>query len=152
MNQTLVYTAQSKHFFYCRDAVCEFVFRRGAVPLNPFRAFDYFLNDRVPREQVRKANHRLITAADEVWVFGDQLADGVIVEIAQAAHMGSPVRFFSIGAKVSEILELRPEHLKFESEVSETLGLTSHEMRDFVVSGEVGQLVSALGRRDEVFG
>ena len=50
MSAPVVYTAQSKQFFYCRDAVCQFVFENNAIPLNPFRVFDYFLNDRVDRD------------------------------------------------------------------------------------------------------
>jgi hypothetical protein len=39
----VVFTAQSKLHFYCRDAICEFVFNQGAVPVNPFRLYEYFL-------------------------------------------------------------------------------------------------------------
>ena len=52
----IVFTAQSKAFFYCRDAVCEFVFNRHCVPLNPFRVFEYFLGDRVDRDAVGQAD------------------------------------------------------------------------------------------------
>ena len=48
----VVFTAQSKVYFYCRDAVCEFVFQNNAVPVNPFRVFEYFLGDRVDRDLV----------------------------------------------------------------------------------------------------
>jgi len=56
----IVFTAQSKKCYYCRDAVCEFVFNQGAVPLNPSRLYGYFLADRVDRELVRQANNNLI--------------------------------------------------------------------------------------------
>jgi len=42
----IIFTAQSKLQFFCRDAICEFVFNQGAVPLNPFRLYGYFLADR----------------------------------------------------------------------------------------------------------
>ena len=59
----VVFTAQSKLYFYCRDAVCEYVFRHGAIPINPFRAFGYFLDDRVERDLVRQANNNLLRRA-----------------------------------------------------------------------------------------
>lgn len=150
MGMTLVYTAQSKHYFYCRDVVCEYVFRRGAVPLNPFRAFEYFLGDRVARDLVRQGNQRLIAAADEFWVFGDRLADGVLVEIAQASRLRLPVRFYTIGARVSDIKEISPSSVEFEAEVVDVTGLSSNLMREHVAKGETESLVLALGRVNEV--
>ncbi len=80
----VVFTAQSKVYFYCRDAVCQFVFDNGAVPVNPFRVFEYFLGDRVDRNLVRQGNNNLIRIVDELWVFGDVIADGVLAEICLA--------------------------------------------------------------------
>lgn len=113
----LVYTAQSKRAFYCRDAVCEFALRRGWAPLNPFRAFGYFLGDRVEREAVRRANLALIHRADAVWAFGGELADGVLAEVALAHRLGKPVRFFSIAARAEAIEELAADALTFEDEL-----------------------------------
>jgi len=150
MTPQLVYTAQSKQHFYCRDAVCEYVFKRGAVPLNPFRAFDYFLGDRVPREMVREGNQRLIAASDQLWVFGTTLADGVVVELAQATRLGIPVKFFTIGASVAEIHEVAPDRVDFELEVLELTGLRAPEMRAHVLCGQAETVVHALGRVGEV--
>jgi hypothetical protein len=150
IDRSLVYTAQSKQYFYCRDVVCEYVFRRGAVPLNPFRAFDYFLNDRVARDLVRKGNQRLIAACDEMWVFGDRLADGVLVEIAQAARLNMPVRFFTIGNSLSDITEIQANRLSFESEVEDSVGLSAVQMLDHVLKGQTESIVLALGRVHEV--
>ena len=148
--QSLVYTAQSKQYFYCRDVVCEFVFNQGAVPLNPFRAFDYFLGDRVPRDAVRAANQRLIKASDELWVFGEQLSDGVIVELAQAGRLGLPIRFFTIGSELSQIREVSTAFVTFEDEVVASTGMGQTEMRSTVGCGNAEKLVVALGRFDEV--
>jgi hypothetical protein len=148
--QPLVYTAQSKQFFYCRDAVCEYVFNQGAVPLNPFRTFSYFLGDRVSRSAVRGANQRLIMACDEMWVFGEELSDGVIVELAQANRLGLPVRFFTIASEISQIHEVSTALVRFEDEVIESTGLEEAVMRSTVGRGDAEQLVVALGRFDEV--
>ena len=103
--KTVVFTAQSKVYFYCRDAVCEYVFRSGAIPVNPFRVFEYFLGDRVERNWVRTGNNNLIRICDELWVFGP-IADGVLAEIVYARGLGKRCRFFTIDTKSDRIREL----------------------------------------------
>ena len=112
----VVFTAQSKQFFYCRNAVCEYVMKQGCIPVNPFRIFGYFLDDRVDRDIVRNGNNEMISRCDELWVFGP-ISDGVLFEIYYSRKLGLPVRFFSIETRASEIVEVRDEDLKFESEV-----------------------------------
>jgi hypothetical protein len=112
----LVYTAQSKVFYYCRDVVCQHVFTHDKVPLNPFRVFGYFLGDRIERENIRRGNNQLIRISNEVWVFGP-ISNGVLAEIALAKSLNKPIRFFSIGTRVEEIFELQPENIVFEPEV-----------------------------------
>jgi hypothetical protein len=118
----LVFTAQSKQYFYCRDAVCAFVFERGGIPLNPFRAFDFFLGDRVERDAIRKANDRLVLACDELWVFGQRLANGVLYEVSLAAKEGKPIRFWTIEEDPSRIREVHIDELQFEPEVRHLSG------------------------------
>ena len=90
---TVVFTAMSKKYFYMRFFVTKFALEQGAVPINPFASFDYFLLDAVERDTVRRANNTLVARADELWVFGD-IADGVRVEIIQAWQQHKTVRFF----------------------------------------------------------
>ncbi len=113
----LVFTAQSKRDFYCRDAVCEYVLRQDAVPINPFRLFGYFLNERIEREFVRRANSALINHSDELWAFGQRMADGVLDEVLLALGLAKPVRFFTISADIDGIREVSWESLRFEPEV-----------------------------------
>jgi hypothetical protein len=148
----IIYTAQSKNFFYCRDAVCEFVFHQGAVPLNPFRVFDYFLSDRVSRDVVRDGNRRLIEASDEVWVFGQALADGVILEIALATRLSKPLRYFSIGARAAEIMPIVPEQLRVEDEVLMVSGLDELQILRHIEEQSTETVISAMGRTRELSG
>lgn len=113
----IVFTAQSKRHFYCREAVCEFVFSRGAVPINPFMAFGYFLADRPDREAVRDANDALVLRSDALWVFGRELSNGVLAEISLAAENGKPIRFFTVDDLPEKIAELHFDDLRFEDEV-----------------------------------
>lgn len=123
----IVFTAQSKQFFYCRDAVCEFVLRNGCLPLNPFRVFGYFLDDRVNRDLVRRGNNNLILIANQVWVFGI-IANGVLSEVEYALSLGKPLRFFNIATRADEIVEVVTlEELKFEPEIHSS-GTTRKEL------------------------
>ncbi len=113
----IVFTAQSKNVFYCRDVICEYVLRKNKLPLNPFRIFEYFLHDRVDRNIIRRGNNQLIRTCDELWVFGP-ISDGVLFELVYAAHIRKPVRFFTIGTRVSDIKPIKNvTDIKFEPEV-----------------------------------
>lgn len=113
---TVIFTAQSKAFFYCRDAVCEYVLKQGLLPINPFRVFEYFLGDRVDRNIVRQGNNQLVELADELWVFGP-VADGVLFEIIRARERHKPVRYFSIATRSTEIKPISVSEVTFEPEV-----------------------------------
>lgn len=112
----VVFTAQSKQYFYCRDVVCEYVLRQGCIPVNPFRIFDYFLSDRVDRNLIRNGNNEMIKRCDELWVFGN-VSDGVLFEIYMCRKMGKTVRFFNIATRAKEIVELKPEEVIFDPEI-----------------------------------
>lgn len=112
----IIFTAMSKFCMAYRDIVCEHVFLRGGVPINPFRAYDYFLGNRVDHDLVRAANNNLIRISDELWVFGP-VADGVLAEVFYAPTLGKPVRFFTIADRAEEIRPLELEGLTFERDV-----------------------------------
>lgn len=113
--QKLVYTALSKHAAYAKEIVCAHAFNLGAVPLNPFMMFGYFLYDMVDRDAVRAANARVITAADEVWHYGP-VSDGGLAEIFQAQNEGKSVRYFTVEKKLELIREITSDALEFESD------------------------------------
>ena len=124
----VVFTAQSKLYFYCRDAICEFVFNQGAVPVNPFRLYGYFLADRVDRDLIRQANNNLIRICDELWVFGETIADGVLFEILYAKKLKMPVKYYTVDSRVDFIKEVSVNELKFEEEVYTSTGLKHKEL------------------------
>ena len=131
----LVFTAQSKQFFYCRDVVCEFVMRQGFLPINPFRVFDYFLGDRVDRDLIRRGNNQLIRTCDELWVFGS-IADGVLFEIVSAIEQQKQIRFFTIGSEIREIQEISVDDITFEPQVH-AAKIKKQDIIDFIKTGEV---------------
>lgn len=111
-----VFTAHSKTNYYAKNVICEHVFRNNMIPINPYRCFGYFLDDRVERDVVRQANNQMVVKCDEVWVYGP-ISDGVLFEIVNALKFNKPIKFFSVGTKLEDIHEISVELLKFEPEV-----------------------------------
>lgn len=124
----VIFTAQSKLFFFCRDAICEYLFNQGGIPLNPFRMFGYFLDDRVARDLVRQGNTNLVRRADALWVFGQEIANGVLYEIRYAQSLGKPIRFFTVDSLTANIREIAVEELAFEAELCQDTGMTPAEL------------------------
>ena len=114
-DKPLIYTAMSKHIFYFRMFISVFVLEKGAVPLNPFMVFDYFLLDAVDKDLVREGNNNLVKRCDEVWVFGP-ISNGVLAEIQIANKQRKPVRYFAI-KKPHKIVETTKDKAEMESEV-----------------------------------
>lgn len=113
----LVFTAQSKNYFYCKDVICQYVLNQNRLPINPFMVFGYFLGDRVERDIIRRGNNQLIQMCEELWVFGP-IADGVLFEIALAKQTGKSIRYFKLGSKINEIKEIKDmSDIVFEPEV-----------------------------------
>jgi len=108
-----VYPALSKKLFYFRMHISNYVLKKNCVPLNPFMIFEYFLLDTVDRDIIYKANHALVTKADELWVFG-QISDGVLAEIKLAEKLKKPIRYFEIigSKKIKEISKTKAEFEK----------------------------------------
>jgi hypothetical protein len=119
----IIFTALSKHYFYYRMFICQYVLKQNAVPLNPFMIFDYFLLDTVKRDIVREANNNLVKRSDKLWVFGP-VSNGVLAEIRLAKKMNIPIKYFTIDKphkivaikKISEV-EMEDEVQQFRSEL-----------------------------------
>ncbi|WP_088998953.1 DUF7768 domain-containing protein [Micromonospora echinofusca] len=123
--------------------VSEFVLRNNAVPLNPFRIFDYFLGDRVDRDLVRRGNNNLVAITDETWVFGD-VANGVYAEIELAHKLGKPVRYFSISTWVADIKEIQPDEVRFEDEVLKETGMPVSQLAAVLARASGGRNSGAV--------
>jgi hypothetical protein len=113
----LVYTAMSKHYFYFRMHISQYVLQQGKVPLNPFMLFDYFLLDSIDRDVVRDANNSVVRRADELWVFGP-ISNGVLAEIKMAQLLSKPIHYFKID-KSYKIVRIPVELTEMEVEVKE---------------------------------
>jgi hypothetical protein len=116
-----VYTAFSKHNFFARNLITAFALEEGVCPLNPFTNWGYFLDDMVERDLIKHANDHFVQIADEIWVF-DVISNGVWHEIALAKKHGKPIRFFLVGKKPSDIVEITVNDLVFEQELIDEFG------------------------------
>lgn len=109
----LVYPAFSKHNFFQRMLISKFVFDEGAVPVNPFTNFGYYLYELVDRDIVREGNNAIVERVDEIWVFGE-ISDGVLKEIKLAKKLGKPIRYFDITNLPKEVKEISEKEVKGE--------------------------------------
>ena len=124
----LIFTAMSKKNFFQKWRVVKFILNKEMVPLNPFMLFDYFMADSVDHDLVRKANHKTIEKCDELWVFGETIADGVLFEALYARRQNKPVGFFTVDSRAEFIKEASVEQLEFEPEVYSSTGLNRKEL------------------------
>ncbi len=112
----IVYTAMSKHLFYYRMLISQYVLEQGKVPLNPFMLFDYFLLDTLDRDLIREANNNVLRRSDELWVFGT-VSNGVLAEILLAKSLAKPVIYFKI-ERPHRITLATKEEVELEDDVS----------------------------------
>jgi len=112
----VIFTAQSKYFFFARKIICKYVIERDLVPINPFTSLDYFLSDSVDRDLVRECNWNYIRLCQELWVFGP-IADGVLAEIFQAVELKMPVVIFSLGSSLNSVSPIGSHEIILEDDV-----------------------------------
>ena len=113
-----VYTAHSKHNFYAKKLISAYTLEKNYLPLNPFTNWDYFMNDMVDRSLTTRANNNLIYLSDELWQFGI-ISNGCYHEIKLAMKLNKKLKFFSVGKKLENIVELNIEELTFEEELKQ---------------------------------
>jgi len=132
----LVYTAMSKHLFYFRFFISQFVVKQGAVPLNPFLLWDYFLLDTVNRDEVREANNNIVKRADEIWVFG-AVSNGVLAEIKIAQEQKKPIKFFKIGNPHKIIQVVSKNEIEMEDDVKDFKNEIKFNNKKIVICGSI---------------
>lgn len=75
-------------------SACRILTTLGFLPLAPHLYFTTFLNDEDERERAYgiQLGFRWLEEADELWVFGKKISEGMKAEIARAEELGKPVR------------------------------------------------------------
>lgn len=79
------------------NGYCRFVATQGAVPLAPHTIFTQFLDDEVTgdRELGLQMGLELLKHCSELYVFGDRISDGMLVEMEYAERLGIPIQYYS---------------------------------------------------------
>ena len=70
---------------------CKFAVNKGRIPLAPHLYFPQFMSEADEREKAMDMNFELLRLCGEVWVFGEQITEGMAMEIERARK----VRYFT---------------------------------------------------------
>lgn len=73
-----------------------FAYERGYLPIAPHLYFPQFLRDYIPKERMTgmELGLALMGECKEVWVFGEHISEGMLMEISYADRHRIPVRYF----------------------------------------------------------
>lgn len=76
---------------------CRFAVDSGCVPIAPHLLFPQFMADDNPRERnlAMFMDIVLLSKCAELWAFGDNISDGMRIEISKAKRKGQPIRYFN---------------------------------------------------------
>ena len=70
---------------------CKFAVRQGKLPIAPHLYFPQFLSESTERDMAMRMNFELLKLCGELWVFGDEITEGMAMEIDRAKR----VRYFT---------------------------------------------------------
>ena len=70
---------------------CKFAVARGKIPLAPHLYFPQFMSETAEREAAMRMNFELLKLCGELWVFGENITEGMAAEIARSKK----VRYFT---------------------------------------------------------
>ncbi len=78
--------------------ICKLAYRTGVIPFAPHIYFTQFLNDMVSSERTLALafDLEILRRCDELWVFGENLTEGMKGEIQFAKWIGVPIRSVNI--------------------------------------------------------
>ena len=79
-------------------AYSRFTFEKKNIPITPHLLYPQFINDDDLFERniaIHKINYVLIGLCKEVWVFGDEISEGMKREISVAKKRQKPIRYFN---------------------------------------------------------
>lgn len=91
---------------YRAKTACRILSTLGFLPLAPHLYFTQFLKDgeKKERETGMRLGLRWLEEADELWVFGDTVSEGMAAEIQKANELNKPVRNLPEPGRVIELL------------------------------------------------
>jgi len=81
---------------YKAQEYCKYVYRQGHTPFAPHLFFPRFLNEhnRKEREAGINLGIEILKRADELWIFGDTVTEGMKQEIEAAKKNNKTIKYF----------------------------------------------------------
>lgn len=78
------------------EQYCRYAANNGYIPYAPHVYFTRFLDDNKQDERIMGINEGLhwLSACNEIWVFGDEISEGMRSEIEYAKSSNMPIRYF----------------------------------------------------------
>lgn len=70
-----------------------YVVETGNAPITPHLYLPSFVSEERERELAFKINMEILSACDEMWVFGDRISKGMRIELEKAQELGKGIRF-----------------------------------------------------------
>ena len=103
---------------------CRILATMGVLPLAPHLYFTQFLKDEDAQERATGIRFGMewLEAADEVWVFGETISEGMAAEIKRAQELKKPVRNLPEPGRMVELLLKRLSkqyHIPMEDKTEE---------------------------------
>ena len=76
---------------------CRYVWKMGGIPLAPHLLFPRFMNENrnKEREAGLRMARKLLGMCDEMWVFGDEISEGMVGEIVEASARCIPIYHYN---------------------------------------------------------
>jgi hypothetical protein len=71
---------------------CKYAIQLGCTPVAPHLMYPQMLDDSAPNERTLglELGKRLLATADEIWLCGDKISDGMYAEMLEAISLGIP--------------------------------------------------------------
>ena len=93
------YASDPEHNAKCAEDYCRHVWEMGGVPLAPHLLFPRFMNESKlsEREAGLRMARKLLGMCDEMWVFGDEITEGMVDEIVEAVLRSIPIYHYPGG-------------------------------------------------------
>ena len=81
---------------YKAQEYCKYVYRQGHIPFAPHLFFPRFLNEhnREEREVGIQLGIEILKRADELWIFGNTVTNGMKQEIEAAKKFNKIIKYF----------------------------------------------------------
>jgi hypothetical protein len=86
------YAGDVEHNIEFAIEACKYAIQLGCTPIAPHLMYPQMLDDSAPDERALglELGKRLLATADEIWLCGDRISNGMYAEMLEAMSLGIP--------------------------------------------------------------